>query len=466
MKKFLVVLLSLGLLVAFSAPASALDVSFGGTYQIVGAYEDNAMQTDGGSFSRTAIWQRFRLQPVFKVAEGLTMTVRMDALEKQWGNTAWRGGPAGGSADDLSNSRRMPGTSTTNREKIQENFEFERSYVTFKTMIGQFDIGYQAIDQWGTAFNDAQNSRPKALFTTMFGPVVLLAAYEKVYENDMLGISSGTYGGLTKTTDEDYDTYALAGIYKGKGLEGGLLYKYYAVNYSRMSPTDPSKGKISQLSPYVKATFGPVYVEAELVYFFGKYAEYEGPSKKTDVDMQAWGGYVKGQLNLGPAYFGAQGGYSSGDDFSDAGKKKNQVMAKDWNTTLLMLSDSYMCDVLPGGNAYDAGNYSSVKNAPAGFLIGNVFGGFNVTPKLNLEVNLTYAQFDKNPRVGNTAAGAEYTSNKIGTELDIQATYKIYDNLAYMVGAGYMWSGDSFKGASTAAVGNDYVLLNRLALSF
>jgi hypothetical protein len=55
----------------------------------------------------------------------------------------------------------------------------------------------------------------------------------------------------------------------------------------------------------------------------------------------------------------------------------------------------------------------------------------------------------------------------MGLEFDVTAKYKIYDNLTYMVGAGYLWTGDYFKGTNSAnAVGNDYLLMNRLSLSF
>jgi len=50
--------------------------------------------------------------------------------------------------------------------------------------------------------------------------------------------------------------------------------------------------------------------------------------------------------------------------------------------------------------------------------------------------------------------------------LDVSATYKIYDNLSYMVGAGYLWTGDYFKGAKNATIGNDYAILNKLTLNF
>jgi hypothetical protein len=36
-----------------------------------------------------------------------------------------------------------------------------------------------------------------------------------------------------------------------------------------------------------------------------------------------------------------------------------------------------------------------------------------------------------------------------------------------MVGAGYLWTGDYFKGTnSNNAIGNDYLLMNKLTLSF
>ena len=58
-------------------------------------------------------------------------------------------------------------------------------------------------------------------------------------------------------------------------------------------------------------------------------------------------------------------------------------------------------------------------------------------------------------------------SDELGFELDVTATYKIYDNLTYMVGAGYLWTGDYFKGASaTKPLGNDYLLTNNLQFVF
>ena len=58
-------------------------------------------------------------------------------------------------------------------------------------------------------------------------------------------------------------------------------------------------------------------------------------------------------------------------------------------------------------------------------------------------------------------------SKNIGNEFDISATYKIYDNLSYMVGFGYLWAGDAFMGSNSGAtIDNDYLVTHKLTLSF
>ncbi len=80
--------------------------------------------------------------------------------------------------------------------------------------------------------------------------------------------------------------------------------------------------------PYVKATFGPVYIESEFGYAFGTAKEYESPSVKANEDYQAWSGYLHAKVKFGPAYAGAQVGYIAGDDFQDETKNKSAFNAK------------------------------------------------------------------------------------------------------------------------------------------
>ncbi|MFH1539307.1 MAG: hypothetical protein ABIH66_10140, partial [bacterium] len=406
-------------------------------------------------YSRAYFYQRVRLQPVFAIAEGLTFTARMDALEKQWGNTNWKGGFAEGTSSRGSSGGQ---TCTTNlvtgvvtcisTAKAQENFEFERAYVTFKTAIGQFDVGYQAAGAWGTAFADSGTTKPRIKFATKAGPAILLGIYEKNFEAD----TSATAGYAGKA-DADADNYFLAAVYGFKGGNAGLLYGYIVNNSNRPAAAGSFRTRLHLLTPYLKATFGPVYVEAEMAYWGGNQMEFDNVAGATDLKRDGYSAYAFLKTNLGPAYFGAQVGWSAGNDPSTADKNEaGGGGGADWNPALILMNDDMA--------TWAGGVGTNVANSGKGnILLYNVFGGFNPTPKLNLEVAFTSASADKAP--------TGYVSKNYGMELDAKASYKIYDNLTYMVGAGYLWTGDYFKGTNSAnLIGNDYILMNKLSLSF
>jgi len=89
-----------------------------------------------------------------------------------------------------------------------------------------------------------------------------------------------------------------------------------------------------------------------------------------------------------------------------------------------------------------------------------VFAGIKPIAKLDLKVSFTNASLDKD-------SVANQVSRSIGSELDLSATYKIYDNLSYMVGFGYLWAGDAFQGTNGAVgIDNDYLLTHKMTLAF
>ncbi len=443
MKKFLVVLLSLGLILAFGMTASAADVKFSGSFYIVGLYDSNQQLADtDATYSRAFFYTRTRIQPVFQVAEGLTLTTRFDALEKQWGQTDWRGG-----FDDKNSSRRQ--TPNAGNPKIQESIEFERAYVTFKTAVGQVDAGVMSSGKWGTDFGDDEQSRPRVKYTGAFGPLTLLAVYEKQFEAD-----TSSKAGYAHEVDKDNDNYVLAGIYNFQGGSAGLLLKYVANNAGMVPVATAYKTKTYVVAPYLKATFGPVYVEGEIIYLGGKAQEFA--SGVGDVDKQGLGAYVKAQAKFGPAYAGASILYSSGNDPDDKTKSKEGPQSQDLDVGLILGNDALQTWNASSGNG--GANGTAFDSGKANALMISAFGGFNPTPKTNVEAIVVKAQRDK------VAANID---KDMGWEFDVKASYKIYDNLTYMVGAGYLISGDYFKGAvANGKTGNDYLLLNRLSLSF
>ena len=257
--------------------------------------------------------------------------------------------------------------------------------------------------------------------------------------------------------DADADNYMLAGIYNWKGGAAGLLYKY--INGAKNRPTANFRTQVHALLPYMKATFGPVYVEAELVWLTGKTAKYESPATAADIDKEGYGAYVLAKVKLGPAYVGGQFGYSSGDPNDATKDKTGPVSTTSWVPCLLfgnanLRSWQYNASHHGGGT----GGVATFSTDKTNLWLWSGFAGFNPTPKINLEGSLSYMYADKKPN--------GFDSDKYGWEADIKASYKIYDNLTYMVGAGYFWTGDYFKGATNATTGNDYLLMNQLTLNF
>jgi hypothetical protein len=459
MKKFLVVLLSLGLLVAFGATASAADVKFSGSYYVTGLYEDNAQLVDTNkSTSRALFYQRIRVQPVFEIAPGLTFTTRFDAMEKQWGQTDWRGG-----FDDKASSRRE--TQSFGNPKIQESIEFERGYVAFATAAGVVQAGYMSSGKWGTDFGDDEQSRPRARIDTKIGPVQMGFVYEKEFEAD-----TSSQVGYAGKTDADADTYAAYGLFNFKGGSAGVLYKFFDRRSSRPTAAN-NRSKFHALLPVVKVTFGPVYLEGEAVYMFGKAAQFDPmtPQPK-DIDIDGRGLYLKARVNLGPAYFGVSGLYSQGNNLNDPTTSKTGPQSQDLDVGLILGNDALQTWTASSGNGTgNANGAPAFDSGKANSRMYSMFGGYNPTPQLNLEMTLLKGERDTDALSRNATTGVitKAVSKNMGIELDMTAKYKIYDNLTYMVGAGYLWTGDYFKGSNAAnVVGNDYLLMNRLSLSF
>jgi len=345
--------------------------------------------------------------------------------------------------------------------------------MTFNTAIGQFQVGYQAVGGWGTTFGDSVGTGARLLYTTKFGPVSLLAIYEKLYETDTTIVAANA-----NKVDADNDSYALAAIYNQKAIEAGALFKYFnfrggaaAIAGANLAAAPgrngaPNAGQTQWylFAPYAKATFGPVFVEAEVNYNWGNWIKSE-VAGQPDIKIDGWNAYLHGKMNLGPAYFGALFAFNSGDDGSDATKNKSSLVGggTSWSPALVL------------GNfdtGFMSGNSAANIVAPAGANGGSsqkfntiwysIYGGYNPTAKLNVEANLIYATVDK------TLTTMPNQKKDLGTEVDLKVTYKLYDNLSYMVGAAYLWTGDWFKGntPATTKVGNEYYLLNKLTLSF
>lgn len=446
MRKFWIMLLAAGLIMAFSVPAFAVggaNINVTGSYIVRGLYASNPSLKDDnlhGNHSFSVFDQRLRLQPEFKIAEGLVLVTRFDVLEKKWDGTRY--GVAG---------TVTPGTSPFVEHQGDTNLSWERVYVDFTTGIGRFMVGYQNFTSWGTAIADGANSYPGIKYIFATGPLTIVAALEQNHEGQAEGISAAQ--------DADATAYDLGFMYKWTGGEVGLLYQYVSNKATRPTAFGGFSSKLHIIDPYVKATFGPVYFEAEGIYLTGKAAEFDtgGPDK----DASEIGIYAKINVDLKPAYVGAIFAWVQGDD-----DPLDNDVDSGWLAALSAGSVFEPCLIF-GSYWYNHAGTGGQQGYASGWTyfwdniwFGQVYGGIKPIPKLDIFASVSYMKADKKP----TRA---YVSKDIGWEIDVKATYKIFDNLEYTVGAGYLIADDYFKGTDKAnKIEDNYLLLHQLTLSF
>ncbi len=484
MKKFWIVMLAVAMFLAFTAPVIAsvggADVQFSGTLRVRGWYDDNIglqkATLDGYGKDASGNWpvnkgqafydNRLRIETTFKVAEGLKLVTRFDALEKKWGQDSY--------------SSTQGGTNSA-------NISFERAYVSFTTGLGTFNVGYQDWSRFGTQFIDTDETWPGIKYINTFGPLTVLAGMEKRSESrQTAGYATGTnqpyYSGYM---DIDTELYIAGFIFKYKGGDAGLLYEFLNARAASQFPTqstDPSRTTAHIFDAYGKVKAGPVYVEAEAFLMTGGMSvDYTKLQNTKNASLEAWGLYINAEVDLKPLYVGGKYVYTTGDDGSTSDKKEGSMiqalaLGQDHDFALMLGNYEYFNQVTAsataGGNGWsENGRTTTNANRSIGYGMDNLnawqlYVGVKPTPKIDVRLALTDAYCQTKPYL----LGSDWQSSHIGTEVDLRASYRIFDNLTYSIGAGYFFTGDYFKGYNATGQGtdlsNDYLLMHQLLLSF
>jgi len=347
----------------------------------------------------------------------------------------------------------------------EQNIQFRRAWVEFTVPFGQFWAGYMPDGIFGIgSFGSLDTEGPTLLFLTKLGPVVPIIGWEKVIEGGLTD-----FGGH-RAADSDFDKYFVGATYYGSAGEIGLLWVWYKNDaFAPEYPAAPWGLKMDfyWLESHGKYTYGPLYAEYEFVYEWGDEVKWQDDAPLKDVDHSAYEWYVNLKYTAGPAYLGFQYGFCSGTDWDklEEDNKDTGFLIPGfgvWQPTLILFNDwldrfagSYGHGVNPAfSNEFNAFAYGgSFQNAS----LYQLYGGYSPIPKLGLKASLAFVKADQ------TYEGQD---DDIGKEFDLQASYKIYDNLEYMVGFGYLWTGDYWKACSHDKVDDDYLIINQLTLSF
>jgi len=461
MKRFWLVMLSLGLVLAFSASAMAVDVKFSGSFYAAGMYLDkttlqNTTAVSGSDNVSTAFYfQRLRVQTDFIVSPGLKLVTRIDAMERAWG--------APRSSASTTAQVDSAGTAAEN-----ENIVFDWAYINYASPIGTFDVGYMNYGATGTIFGNSSVPQGRIKYSYTFGPAKINAAISKVKDKSNTAKNAVTY------TDADNDVYHLEGVYTlTKDVLVGLNVNYY--NYAEFSPGASTAGNYKKkyflFTPYAIAKVGPVEIQAEVNYATGSFKKY-GDSLGTDVSLSNLSAFVDATATFGPIYFGGTFAYISGDDPGTTDKQEGGTISGglDWNPTLIMFNyydRTNWAGNLAGygtSNAGPMGTDATTYNSTTGIgFPGAWFGqgriGVRPLPALDIMASLSYATADQKP--------STILNSVFGWEVDVTGTYKITNNLSYMMGVGYWFVGDYYKGSNNGnSLRNEYMLINKLTLTF
>ena len=452
MKRFWLVLLTLGLVMAFSTSVFAADVKFTGSFYAAGMYLDNTSFMGNGSEkpSTAFYYQRMRIKAEFIATPALKLVTQFDAMERMWGHV--RSTVPLVTANDVDSY----GTRAEN-----ENIAFDYAYVWYASKIGIWEVGIMEDGVWGTQFGD--NSEPEGKIKYTFIKMPFIAGLQIVKFNEFSdnAVNASVY------SDRDVDKYQGFFIFNWKGGQAGVLGIF--INNRSMKPSFwPVVSSYTQqvygALPYVKAKFGPVAVEAEAWYLTGKVMKWQDEVPAillNDIDLSAWSVYVNAVADFNMFYFGGTFAYLSGDDPTTTDKIEGGAGTvnggRDWNPCLIMFNwdRNYWAGAMAGyGVTADSG---VMTNA----YFGQLKAGVRPISDLDIALSVAYAKADKLP--------TGYFEKDYGWEVDVTATYKITNNLSYMLGAGYLFTGDYYE-ATRAVITDDvednFIVLNKLTLTF
>lgn len=438
MKKLFILMLALVMVASLNAVSFAqTTVKFSGEYYAAGMYLDRtALQKDTGT-STAFYFQRLRLRTDFTVAPGLKVIVRLDAMERAWGSP--RSNPTTTLAADSAATRAE-----------NENIALDWAYVSYKSSVGVFDVGYMNYGTTGTVFGNNTATQPRIKYTHTIGAFTISPAISKVMER------SSTANVAATTTDRDRDVYHLLGVYKWKTGLVGLNINYYNYADSRTAG-QPFKRQYFLITPYTTAKIGPVALQAEFNYLTGK-DKYEDNGVTPDVTLENISAWIDATAALGMFYAGGSIAYVSGNDPSSTDKIEGGILngGRDWSPCLIMWNYER---TNWAGNLRGANNAAQDTSMANGWFF-QLRGGVKPIDKLDVGLSISYANQDKKFNVNSLY-------HDYGWEVDLTATYKITPNLSYMAGGGYLFAGKYYKGYSDAnETNNDYLLIHKLTVTF
>jgi hypothetical protein len=490
-------------------------------------YQVNGSQTGTNSVNKAAnahsnIANRLRMQFEVQIQEGLKLTTRFDALERVWGQqyvVSTTTAPYSATVENNISFERAYVTFNALYGVWDVGYQASVNWGTC-AFCDDFDsdpgIHYRYMTgPWTVAAEwEKKSAYPstKQVLGGLNGPTVNIGEGSFQSSGNARRLANFQGG-----TDNDHDVYHIYGIYRwatgqagvrlemdrdassGKVLSTGFvqapapfgnpaqaLLTAAAPTGTTYGTSTSSAGWVStfyEIAPYGQWKFGPFDFEGELRYIWGK-TEYDSNAKATtagltDVDRAGWSLYLMGKYTMGAFYGGLEFAYITGDDPNTTDKNESGVTGGTSWDPLLMFGNYWFSKhhgalgspsvLSPGTASANSTNFNwfTVSECEINMFMLKPFVGWKVNPQLEIVAQYAYLKADQKPRINSLPTNAQFVSDSYGSEFDIYANYKIYNNLTYTVGFGYFFTGDYFKGTDgNVTVADNYLFMNALNLTF
>jgi hypothetical protein len=437
MKKLLVLSLAAVMVLAFTLPASALENVFGGYWRTRAFSEQNFSGTDNGTHSDVSrVDTRTRLYYTAILNDNLKFINQFET-NVDWGDNV--GGDAGADGTGI--------------------WRIRASYIDANIGAVRMTIGIQPWEQArGFIFSDQVSG---VVLSTKFGDALIPFSWTKQSEND--------FGGVTDQNSWDIDVFSLYPVFnfgESFSLNPFVIYAY-SKNGQDLS-TNP-------LSTYgANAAFPGAFVNDDglSVYWLGANADatlgsfnlwataiYEGGELKTDVngekniDVKAYLAAIGGNVPLGPASLHGQFFYASGDNKENDSDFKAffgiDGRARGW---------SYYWAEIMGNGIFDAQLSAGSTANPSNLWAANLGAVIKPMEKLSLRGELWYAAHPED----------DFTTDekKLGTEVDLVATYQLVEGLSMDLVGAYLFADDATAVNDNGNDDDPWEVGTRLQISF
>jgi len=395
MKKLLTGLLAVGLVLAMTLPAAAVDSEFGGYWRTRAYMQKDFTGSDSGAKDLQVVDTRTRLFYTAVFNEDMKF---VNAFEF---NTTW-GDTTGGNI----------GTDGTT------NLRIKHSYANFNLGSVNFLVGLQkrTVNR-GFLFDDDYAGAAVTFKGEGFSiPLIWMKAYE-----------GGT--GNNKN-DNDVDYYILNPKFTFGNV---VLTPTLAYIYSKDASSWPmTTGNKSVKVYYIGFDADAKFSNGSSAWFTGLY---EGGTADlltgASLDVKAYVLGAGATLQMGPLDTHVRAFYASGDDRTTS----------DVEAFYVPRGQSYYWAEIMGLGMFDnQASANSCADKISNTQAANIGVGFKATDKLTFTADLWYARLAESNAAGD---------NVLGTEIDVKVTYALLKNLQLDVVGAYLFAGDAtYKGTA------------------